>query len=334
MGFKGAMRSWEASMRRQEREAKRRQRELEKQHKELEKMQELQRAQYEVKVYENRIDLLLSVHKESGKIWDWEAIKSSNPPTKPIRHGRKEHFAQSKLNQYKPGIFDKLFKKEESKRNVLKKSVEEARQLDEREYQNTLQEYGDQCSDWVTTVELAKKILTGDIKAYMDAIKKVDSFSEISSLGSSIGFKAVNSTLFEASLHVNSEQVIPNEVKTLLKSGKLSVKKMPQGKFNELYQDYVCGCVLRVARELFALLPINIVIVTAFANLLNTQTGYMQNQPILSIAIPKKTLSQLNFGTIDPSDSMNNFIHKINFRKTIGFNAVESIKPTDLKPNY
>jgi hypothetical protein len=132
-------------------------------------------------------------------------------------------------------------------------------------------------------------------------------------------------------LHVNSDEVIPSEVKGLLKSGKLSVKKMPKTRFYELYQDYVCGCVLRVARELFALLPIEMVIVNAVGNLLNTQTGYMEEQPILSVAIPRKTLEGLNFEMLDPSDSMSNFIHRMTFRKTKGFSAVETLKPSDLQ---
>ena len=106
---------------------------------------------------------------------------------------------------------------------------------------------------------------------------------------------------------------------------------MPKSRFYELYQDYVCGCVLRVARELFALLPIEMVIVTAVGNLLNTQTGHLEEQPILSVAIPRKTLVELNFGALDPSDSMNKFVHQMDFKKTKGFSAVESIKPSDLQ---
>jgi len=332
MGWKSLAKSIAADQRRSERETKTRQRNLEKQRKDLDKMQELQRAQYEVEVYENRIELLLSVHKECSDIWDWKAIKSSNPPSKPTKYGKNEQLAQAKLNKYKPGVLDKLFKKQESKRNGLKNAIVESRQLDEREYQNAIQKYESQYSEWKTSVKLAERILTGDTKAYMDAIKEIHPFSEISSLGSFVEFKAENKSLFELTLYVNSDKVIPKEVKTLLKSGKLSVKKMSQTKFNELYQDYVCSCVLRVARESFALLPVNMVIITAVANLLNTQTGHKENQPILSIAIPKDTLSKLNYETIDPSDSINNFVHKMNYKKTSGFNSVQKLIPSDFQP--
>ena len=38
---------------------------------------------------------------------------------------------------------------------------------------------------------------------------------------------------------------------------------MPKGRFHEIYQDYLCGCLLRVAREVFALFPVDTVLVTA-----------------------------------------------------------------------
>ena len=82
---------------------------------------------------------------------------------------------------------------------------------------------------------------------------------------------------------------------------------MPKTKFYELYQDHVCSCVLRVGRELVALLPVEMVLVTAMGRLLNKKTGHIEEQPILSVLMPRKTLDSLNFDLIDPSDSMDNF---------------------------
>jgi len=331
MGWKGTLRSIQAELRRAEREAQRRQRELVRQRKQLEKMQELERAAYEVQVYENYIDLLQSVHKECSDVWDWEAIRCSEPPVKPTTSHTYEESAQAELDKFKPGVFDKLLRRTESKHAELVRAVEEARQADERENEHALQAYEQEYADWEATCELAGRILAGSAEAYLDAIRQTDPFSDISELGSSIEFRVEKSSLVEATLHVNSEQVIPSEAKSLLKSGKLSEKRMPKSRFHELYQDYACGCVLRVARELFALLPIEMVIVNAVANLLNTQTGYMQEQPILSVAIPRKTLEGLNLEMLDPSDSMNNFVHRTAFRKTKGFSAVESLRPSDLQ---
>jgi len=331
MGWKGTMRSLAAAQRRAEREAKRRQRELERQRKQLDKMQELEQAAYEVQVYENYVDLLQSVHKESSDIWDWEAIGCSQPPDQPARGRRHEEAARAKLDGFKPGLFDKMLSRTESKREELVAAVEEARQADEQEYQEALQMYNQEYAECETACELASGIAAGRAQACLDAIKHGDPFSEINELGSSIEFEAESTSLIQATLHVNSEEVIPSEEKRLLKSGGLSVKQMPKTRFYALYQDYVCSCVLRVGRELFALLPTDMVLVHAMGNLLDTKTGYMKEAPILSVAIPRETLERLNLDMLDPSDSMSNFVHRMAFKKTKGFGAVECLSPSDFQ---
>ena len=330
MGWKGTMRSIMATARAMEREAQRRQRELERQRKHLEKMQELEQAAYEVEVYQNYLDLLLSIHTSCGKEWDWEEIAAEAPPPKPEKADR-EAQAQHKLDTYKPGFYARFVKRVEHNHAKLAQAVEQARKQDEAEYQAALKQYQEDHAEWKQTTGLAKRTLAGEAEAYLEAIRQVNPFGEITGLGSSIQCSTNGGEVIEATLVVNGEDVIPAEEKTLLKSGKLSVKKLNKGRFWELYQDYVCGCVLRVTRELFALLPVDMVITTAMGNLLNTRTGHKEDQPILSVAMPRKTLEGLIFDMIDQSDSMENFVHRMNFKKTKGFSAIEAIKPEELE---
>ena len=330
MGWKGTLRSLQAAARRADREAQRRQRELERQRAQIAKMEALARATYEVQVYENYIDVLLSVHKECSNTWNWEEIRSASPPVEPVKSHERESSAQQKLDRFEPGFFDRLFGRTESKRAKLSKAVEDARRKDEGEYKEALQTYRQEYAGWEEARDLARRILTGDLEAYEETIRETDPFSDISELGSSISCRAANSRLVEAALRVKAEDVVPSETKSLLKSGKVSVKKMPKTKYFELYQDYVCGCVLRVARELMALLPIEMVIVTAWARLLNAQTGHMEDHPIVTVTIPRDTLERLNCDLIDPSDSMANFVHRMVFKKTKGFSAVQALTPGDL----
>jgi len=41
------------------------------------------------------------------------------------------------------------------------------------------------------------------------------------------------------------------------------------------------------------------------------------------VAIPRKTFDMLSFENLDPSDSLNNFVHNMNFKKGKGFEPVE-----------
>ncbi|OGC01233.1 hypothetical protein A2V82_01595, partial [candidate division KSB1 bacterium RBG_16_48_16] len=234
--------------------------------------------------------------------------------------------AKTELKNFRPNILQKIFKKVDKIRDGLIENIEAAKKKDEEEYLNALKEYEQKYQDWKEEVEFAKRILEGNTEAYKEAVNQIDPLQELSEIGSDIDYSFRNKSAVEVTFKVNSEKAIPNVSKTLLKNGKLSIKEMPKAKFYEIYQDYVCGCVLRIARELFALLPIEEVVITAFGNLLNTQTGYMENQPLLSVFLPRETLLRLNFQMIDPSDSMNNFKHNMNFKKTTGFQAVEKIR--------
>lgn len=331
MGWKGVLRDVSAGIRAVEREAQRRQRELEKERKQQLKMAELERAANEVDVYNNYIDVLLSVYKTCSSPIDWQKIRAAKPPTKPTRSNTREKLAQEKLDKYKPGITDKLMKREEKRRGELAETVGSARQQDEEEYQKNFNQYQREYSEWEETQNQTEKVLSGDPDALVEVIKELNPLMEISELGSSIDFQGHQEHVMEALLHIKGEEVVPKKVKALLKSGKLSVKEMPKAQFWELYQDFVCGCVLRVARELFALLPLRTVLITALGNLLDTKTGHIEETPILSAFIPKDTIVKLNFQALDPSDAMTNFVHRMNFKKTTGFNPVEKLEITDLQ---
>jgi hypothetical protein len=333
MGWRGTLRSIEAAQRRSQREALRRQRQLERQRKELAKMEELERAAYEVQVHENYIDTLLSVHKECGSKLDWAMLQSSDPPIRPENTRSREKTAQAALDEYEPTFIDKLLRRTAIKRVGLKEAIGLHRQDDEKEYQEALAAYEREYEEWSAVRELARRIQGNDVAAYMDAIRQLDPLSEINALGSSVECEAIDESLMVATIHVHGEEIIPREIKTLLKSGKLSVKKTPITKYYELYQDYVCACSLRVAQELFALLPVEMVIITAVADLLNTQSGHMEEQPILSVAISGATVDRLNMEMLDPSDAMGNFVHNIRFRKTKGFAAVVKLEPSAIQVN-
>jgi hypothetical protein len=332
MGLKGTIRTIQAAQRRAERDAKRQQRELEGRRRQFEKMEELERATYEVQVYENHLEILTSMHKEYGETWEWKSIKSSYPPPEPKRDDANERAAQDAFRTYKPSITDKVFRLAATKHQELEGAIDKAREEDDRAYKTAVKEYKAKHTEWEELVALADRILSSDLEAYYEVAKEVNPFSEISGLGSSLSYDFTTPRLAEVSIRVNGEHVIPAETKTLLKSGKLSVKKMTKTMFYELYQDYVCGSLLRVAREFFALLPLDMVIVTAVGEVLNTKTGHLEKSPIASVAIPRSTLVRLNFNQIDPSDSMQNFVHHMKFQKTKGFQVVEVVKSADLEP--
>lgn len=325
MTFNGFVRNVNRVSKSIERDAKKRQRELEQRKKEYSKMQELEQASYAVEEYENDIEILQSLHKECSERIDWKDIASTKEPEKPVNVKTHEKEATLKLEKYHPSLIDKLFKREEKQQQKLKMKIEQAIVKDEEEYRIKFNQWEKELSDWKNNTDIANALLSDDKDTKMKVIEEMNSFSEISSIGSEISISINDKNIVEAKIYVHGSSIIPNEVKSLLKSGKLSVKEMPKSQFYTLYQDYVCSAILRIANELFAIIPDNVVIVTAIDNLLNDKTGHLEKLPIVSACISRNTLASLNMYKIDPSNSMSNFIHNMSFKKTSGFSEVSFV---------
>ena len=271
------------------------------------------------------------MHKECSDLVNWNKVATTPEPINPENSRENEEHSKSLEGRYSPGFIDRLFRREGKKRQKLATQVLESEKKDKLNHDKKIIEWEKDCNDWNESIPLAKAILDGDASSKITVIEKLDPFSEISNLGSKLTFIINENSIVEATIQILGTEVIPNEVKGLLKSGRLSVKKMPSGTFNEVYQDYVCSCVLRVARELFAILPEKMVFVTAVDNLLNSKTGHTEISPILSAAISRDTLESLNMSSLDPSDSMSNFVHNMSFKKTKGFEIVERLNPDNLQ---
>ncbi len=333
MGWRGTLRAIQAAERRAEREAQRRHRELQRHAKEQAKLSVLEQARLEVETYENQLEVLLSIHKEQGEPWDWRSILNQDPPAEPARTDHHTSQARAKMAAYKPGFFEKLFGGARKKEEALEVHLATGR--DEQDFQNEWSQYQKdlvQCDD---ERRLAAAVLEGNRDAYVRVLKEMSPFGELSDLGSSVSFRVHTPKLIEASVTVKGEQAIPSEIKTLTASGKVSKKGMPKGRFHEIYQDYVAGCVLRVARELFALVPIDSAIVTASADLFDTATGRTTEQSIISVAIDRSVVNLLNFARLDPSDAIEELVHRGDFkgsRRTGAFVPIEPLTPNDLAP--
>lgn len=325
MSFRGAVRSFAAAARRIEREQQRRTREAAKHYKQLQKQQESANAAEAVAQYEDYLAVIKSIHHDCGDTIDWQRMWNEPAPARPPRNKVHEAAASAALEGYRPGLMDKLLKREEERKEQLRQELEQAKARDQQERTAQLDDYQRQLDEWRERQELAKACLAKDPAVYQQVLEDFSPFEGVSSLGSQLGFR-FSANVVEVDLHVNSPAVIPDFILTRTAAGKLSRKAMPVSKFNEIYQDYVCGCMLRIGREIMAHLPVEQVVVNALATMLNPATGLLEEQVIVSAAMPRSTLNRLGFATLDPSDSMRNFNHTMKFVKTTGFQAVSRVR--------
>lgn len=324
MGWKGNLRSFTSAMKKIDRESKRREKELEKQKKEYEKMEALEQARYEVDVYENYIEGIQSLHKVSEHTINWKEIIKQKPPIEPLQEYPKMTNAKEKLKNFRPSVLQKLFRSVDKKKKQLEDELNHFKIIDEQNYQQNIIIYKKEYKNWEEEVTLANKVLSNDKDSFIRVLKDLGSLSEIEEIGSKIEFTFDNNKI-NVDVIVHSNEIIPKEKKSLLTSGKLSIKNLPKGQYNEIYQDYVCSSLLRISREIFALLPITMILVTGKDFILNKKTGYKELLPIVSVYMLRETLDKLNLDAIDPSDSLDNFVHNMNFKKTTGFSVVDIV---------
>lgn len=329
MGWKGNFRTGIAIARRIERAEKRKASNAARQYKAMLKQEAFNNGQRIVQEYDDYIELISSTHKDTSESIDWHGILNEAPPEKPTLTNKNLKLAEINLNNFKPSFFDNLFGSTNKKIRNLEQQVEVAKIEDKQQFEKELNQYSKDLSEWTKNQELAKGVLSLDPTAYRNVIEYLDPFSDIKEIGSGLNL-SFNKNHIVVNLAANGVTVIPDFVLTQTASGKVSKKKMPIGKFNELYQDYICGCVLRVAREIFSFLPIEFVFVNALSELVNSSTGHLEQQTILSVVIPKLTFERLNFETLDPSDAMKNFKHNMKFSKTTGFSIVSNISIDEL----
>ncbi len=288
--------------------------ELLRQEKELAKSQELEKARYDVEVFESKIELMHSLHKECYEQLDWQTISESTHPHHSGEIGIYEAQATEKLESFKPNFIQKIFKTAEKEELKLRENVMTAKKQDTAEYTELCQ-----------TINLANQVLNKNSSAYLQVIEDLSPLDNLLESEGGFTFIIEDPNTIEVEFNIRSKQVIPTQQKSLTKTGKLSVKEMTKTKYYDILQDYVASCSIRIARDMFAVLPFKTVIVHVMDDILDTSTGNTETLPILSVCFDKDVLNTLNFEAIDCSDSLVNFRHNMKFKKTQGFSAVEKI---------
>jgi hypothetical protein len=328
MSWRGTLRTLAAAARQHEREQHRRHRLLQQRQQQLARLNAAQRAAHEVEVYENSIELITSVHRDCGEVWNWDAIKKALPPAKPEYSSQIETTQRQREAQRQPGFWDRVTGRLEEKVRASEQAIHQAKAADQARHDAATQEYEGKLEEWKTLQRIAAGVLAGDVKAFKEALDELKPFDEIKEIGRNVQMN-FTARYVEATIWLHGPEIIPGEIKTLLKNGTVSKKSASEGFLHQTYQQHVCSCMLRAARELFAALPFQKAFVHGMASLLNPQTGNKEPRAIISVLIPRTTFASLNLENVDPVECMRNFLHQMAFSKFKGFAPVNPLNPRD-----
>ena len=183
----------------------------------------------------------------------------------------------------------------------------------------------DDYGDWKKLHDLSGKILAGDIDSYLEVLAEVKPFEDLTEYGSDFEVGTDDPSSMTVEFNVKSEEVVPQETLALTSTGKLSRKALAKSTRNDIVQDYVCSCVIRIAREMFALLPVDRVLINAKDSILNTATGHNEDVTMVSVIFDRARFMDTDFSRIDPSDLIEAYPSNMAFKKTSGLGAVEEL---------
>lgn len=163
-----------------------------------------------------------------------------------------------------------------------------------------IEDYNTDIPNWDYLKARAEKVLNGDLETYFEIISDLNPVDDLLRFGSEFECGTEDPRMLSVHFCVNSSQVLKN------------IEHLPKYEYNELLQDYVCGCAIRVARDLFAILPFRRVIINA----------ENQGKDILSVEFTRNEMIDVDYSTIDASDFVAVFNHRMIFTLENGFEEI------------
>ncbi len=173
---------------------------------------------------------------------------------------------------------------------------------------------------------LAEQVLAGNDDAYLTVINEMEPFADLTEFGNDFEVGTVDDEFMGVTFNINSDETIPSQISTQLKSGAESLKPMTKTMRNTLKRDYVLSATFRIARDTFALLPIKKLVVNAEDYVLNPMTGNNEDTVILSVIFDRETFMKLNFERIVLSEAIKNFEYNMDFKTLKGMQQVLPLK--------
>lgn len=265
--------------------------------------------------FNNLLYQIKNIHVECSDPIDWIALSDTPAPFSETCIGPNEKLARQTFDDAKPSLLGRFIPAiDKNRMETLEAAIQEGREKDHQLY-----------SDWESLRKIAFQVLHGDIDTYFYVVSSLAPFDAILDFGSDFDIGTDSPNYMEVEFHAKTSKVVPNHVLSLSKTGKLSSKVMTKTMHYDIALDYICSCVLRIAREMFALLPINTVIIHA-VDTVQDATGNEYDDTVLSVRIPRNQLEDINFDLIDVSDTIQMFECNMSFKKTQGLKAVSRIE--------
>jgi hypothetical protein len=305
MGWRGAVRSGFAAARAIDRANNRARREQIRADLAEIKRQELHNDAKAVARYEGLISDLTAMHRRPVVKIDWNAESLAK-----VEFYEDLNQLKHEIENFRPSLIQKLIGG--TKKALAKKQARYAKALED--YQFAVEAAGERR-------ELARLVLKKDPTAMAKAFDLYEVVSSDPGLGDHFALRIV-AGVATVELDAHEFADMPTDEYRLLKSGRASVNALSESRRNKIHLENVCSASLRVAAEVFGLLPVDTVTVHVRSDLLDKSTGRENEKSIAKIHFVRETMDAMDLERVDPVLAVKRFVHEFNFHRKTGFSEL------------
>lgn len=273
--------------------------------------------------YDGYIAQLTSLHLECGEQWDWSDLASA-PPPEPEHHRTAEAAARKALEAFKPGLADRLTGRATRRRTRLVEKIDRAIEADRRDHEAAQAAHRTAVERWRSATAIAPAVLQLDEPACREAVRFLESFADIAAFGTRVELDSIYDDVAIVSCTLADPDIVPKQELTLSVGGRLATVETEARKYWALYNVHVCSCAIRIAREVFAALPVAHVIVNV--SIENLPGGAAT---VLAVQFTTQLLDRLMERSTDPWDLIRVFPHRMHFHSSIGFETIQRMAPDE-----
>lgn len=267
-----------------------------------------------IREYEYLMFVIKNIHKLSAEIVDWNKVKQIVEPFNINDLGPNAILEKQKIDEYEPTIIEKTFKsKLEKKHEIFKSKMMDAMKKDE-----------DIHNSWRSLIDLADLILKGHINSYFKAIMLISPFEDLLDLGIDFEFGTDDAKIMHVEYVIDSSKIIPY-YSLSAKMGALNKVNFDREEHNLLIRDYIASCAIRIARDLFGIIPIDKAIIHIVDHKFNIQTRQSEKITALSLNMDKTILENINIESNSPMEIIKSFEYNMNFDAYDGFSSVSRV---------
>jgi len=274
------------------------------------------------KEYDEYVNSIISLHKSSSEALNWEYLVAAPEPKLPLRKADNQLIAESACRSFKPSLIDKLLGQGKQKHKVLVARSQEAKQQDDLIYNCTLKEFKTDLVDWTKIQAVSQGVISRDPFSYEEAIEFFNPFFHVTVLGVLLNYKVMGDAIV-VSMKMDAKEIVPDFVPNKVPSGKAKLANMQDAEFHILFYSFLCSCALRIARETFALLPVEHLILNVFERNSSVKEDGEGGRAILSVKFTPGQINGLDFSSEDCAALLKSFPHYLSFSASAGFEEVE-----------